>query len=275
MKTACKKYPALCLDELGTCANNLEIPCRRTFEPNQVLPVDQVKSVQDFLNDLHTDEPVTGTAKLTDEIHHFKSGASSSGHKPPYECLTSTLLKRAALRMEKGLHYGKHNWKKGAHDKQFILDRLNHAIEHLIKAAHEIDDDALYSDDDLAAVVVNCMFAMEYQNGMIARQEVENQKAQYQETAESIKSETVQNKFRTGEWTTAIPEKSLRTKSEEALTQAIQLAKGPSKINDFRFHKDLVNLLNAHGIDTDMNINDSTIALMIITELHRWKYNAG
>jgi len=99
-------------------------------------------------------------------IHHFTSGASSSGHKPPYECLTIIFLKRAALRMQKGLHYGKHNWKKGAKDKQFILDRLNHAIEHLVKAANEIDNDIVYNDDDLAAVVVNCMFAMEYQENL-------------------------------------------------------------------------------------------------------------
>lgn len=99
----------------------------------------------------------------TEEIHTFTSGASSSNHKPPYECLTITLLRRSAMRMQKGMHYGKHNWKKGIADKQFILDRLNHAIEHLIKAQSEIDNDTEMTDDDLAAVVVNCMFAMEYQ----------------------------------------------------------------------------------------------------------------
>lgn len=103
------------------------------------------------------------STKGEEEIHHFKSGASSSGNKPPYECLTLTLLTRAAKRMEKGMHYGKHNWKKGAIDKAFILDRLNHALEHLVKAQQEIDNDTPMTDDDLAAVVVNCMFAMEFQ----------------------------------------------------------------------------------------------------------------
>lgn len=93
----------------------------------------------------------------------FESGAKSSGNIPPYECLTIEFLRRAAERMRLGFHYGKHNWKKGAKDKQFILDRLNHAMEHLVKAAHEIDNDTPMTDDDLAAVVVNCMFAMEYQ----------------------------------------------------------------------------------------------------------------
>lgn len=102
-------------------------------------------------------------AMIDEPIRHYTSGASTSGNKPPYECLTFEFLRRAAERMRKGLHYGKHNWKKGAADKAFILDRLNHAIEHLKKAQEEIDNDIHMNDDDLAAVVVNCMFAMEYQ----------------------------------------------------------------------------------------------------------------
>lgn len=113
---------------------------------------------------------------MDQEIHHFESGASSSGHKPPYECLTPRLIRRAALRMQKGMHYGKHNWKKGSKDKAFVLDRLNHALEHLMNAMQEIDSDKLMSDDDLAAVVVNCMMAMEYQANLASEQQtvVEN-----------------------------------------------------------------------------------------------------
>ena len=110
-----------------------------------------------------TKDALTGNANQTD-LRKYASGAKSSGNVPPYECLTETLLKRAALRMQLGMHYGKHNWKKGIRDKSFILDRLNHAVEHLMKALHEIDYDEKMGDDDLAAVVVNCMFAMEYQN---------------------------------------------------------------------------------------------------------------
>jgi hypothetical protein len=99
-----------------------------------------------------------------DQIKHFESGASSSGDLPPYECLTPLFLHRTANRMKLGLRYGKHNWKKGIRDKQFILDRLNHAFVHLIKAMEEIDRDHIPSDDNLAAVAVNCMFAMEYED---------------------------------------------------------------------------------------------------------------
>lgn len=97
------------------------------------------------------------------DIFHFKSGASTSGNVPPYECLTRRFLERCAKRMELGLHYGKHNWKRGSTDKEFILDRLNHAFVHLTKAMEAIDQDRVTEDDDLAAVAVNCMFAMEYQ----------------------------------------------------------------------------------------------------------------
>lgn len=104
-----------------------------------------------------------GDVNYPNQIQEFLSGAKSSGHKPPYECLTPTLLRRAALRMQLGMHYGKHNWKKGVRDKNFILDRLNHAMEHLMNAMQQIDNATEMGDDDLAAVVVNCMFAMEYQ----------------------------------------------------------------------------------------------------------------
>jgi hypothetical protein len=41
-----------------------------------------------------------GTKMDQTEIHHFASGASSSGHKPPYECLTIDFIRRSALRMQ-------------------------------------------------------------------------------------------------------------------------------------------------------------------------------
>lgn len=101
------------------------------------------------------------------KTRNFKSGASTSGTLPPYECLTLTFLRRCAFRMKLGMHYGKHNWKKGIEDKEFILERLNHAMEHLVLAMRQIDDNSPLTDDDLAAVAVNVMFAMEYQQNKI------------------------------------------------------------------------------------------------------------
>lgn len=99
---------------------------------------------------------------MAEEIHMI-NGSKTSGHKPNYDLLTPSFLKRAAQRMTDGLHYGRDNWKKGAETKEYTLDRLNHAFEHLIKATAKIANDEPIGDDDLAAVVVNCMFAMYYQ----------------------------------------------------------------------------------------------------------------
>lgn len=97
-------------------------------------------------------------------VYKSETGAVSSERKPGYDMLTLTLLRRAAQRMDLGQAngYAKHNWRKGITDKNYILERLNHAVEHLYKAIHEIDFDAPADDDNLAAVVVNCMMAMEY-----------------------------------------------------------------------------------------------------------------
>lgn len=101
-----------------------------------------------------------------DNTKEYKSGAKSSGNLPPYECLTLIFLRRCAERMKSGMHYGKHNWERGTEEKEFILDRLRHAQEHLIKAMRQIDRDEPMQDDDLSAVAVNCMFAMEYQTNV-------------------------------------------------------------------------------------------------------------
>jgi hypothetical protein len=97
-------------------------------------------------------------------IKEFESGAKSSGNLPPYECLTETFIDRCAERMRLGMYYGKHNWKKGARDKEFILDRLRHIQKHLIKLREQIDLDLPMTDDDAAAIAVNAMFVMEYQS---------------------------------------------------------------------------------------------------------------
>ncbi len=229
------------------------------------------------------------TNAVDPEIHHFTSGAGSSGHKPPYECLTRDLLRRAALRMQKGMHYGKHNWKKGATDKAFILDRLNHAIEHLKKAQEEIDMDIPYNDDDLAAVVVNCMFAMEYQSYMPIPTKEEliydgmqvgvNPTPPMNRMAMDSSYDSSRNLGQmygnqaqvkaAEERSKAISLKQVVTRIDEALKKNEKDV--PIHITDYRFHTDLVHLLNRHGIDTDMNLADHTIALKIISDLIEWR----
>ncbi len=98
-----------------------------------------------------------------EELKQFESGAKSSGKLPPYECLTERFIDRCAERMQLGMHYGKHNWKLGSVDKEFILDRLRHARKHLGLLMELIDNDQWADDDDAAAICVNVMMTMEYQ----------------------------------------------------------------------------------------------------------------
>ena len=101
-----------------------------------------------------------------DDRHTFTSGAMSSGKKPPYHLIPDYALRRIAGRFRLGAEkYGVDNWKLGARDPEFILDRINHGIEHLYQLAREVQSGkpSPSTDDDAAAVVLNAIFVMEYQ----------------------------------------------------------------------------------------------------------------
>jgi len=70
-----------------------------------------------------------------DRIHETgKSGALSSGHVPAMWQVPLSLTLSCARRMTKGNDkgYSIHNWRKGLGDVNFIRDRANHALQHLI-----------------------------------------------------------------------------------------------------------------------------------------------
>lgn len=105
---------------------------------------------------------------VPDDRHTFQSGAMSSGQKPRYDLIPDWALVRIADRFKLGADkYGVDNWQKGLGDRDFIIDRLNHAIEHiyrvirLMRGPHVVVWEV--TDDDLAAVVLNAIFAMGYQ----------------------------------------------------------------------------------------------------------------
>jgi len=103
-----------------------------------------------------------------DDRHTFASGAMSSGLKPRYDLIPTYALERIARRFELGAaKYGENNWVKGAQDRAFILDRINHAIEHLLHIADLIKGPNVVPwrdiDDDAAAVVWGAICVMEYQ----------------------------------------------------------------------------------------------------------------
>lgn len=132
-----------------------------------------------FADGSHTapgEERTTGIAsfdqhlndKAADDRHTFSSGASSSGKKPPYSAITQDCLERFANQRGYGDDkYGVDNWKQGARDKEFILDRINHGIEHLLTLAEQVkaDNSGTWRPglDDAAAVCCAAMFVMEWQ----------------------------------------------------------------------------------------------------------------
>ncbi len=99
------------------------------------------------------------------KLQKFKSGATSSDLVCGYDQLPLNFLTRTAKRFDLGKEkHGKFNYRKGLKDKEFIIDRLNHAFLHLKKAIDEIENGEVYTDDNLGAVSVNIAMAMEYQH---------------------------------------------------------------------------------------------------------------
>jgi hypothetical protein len=51
--------------------------------------------------------------------------------KPPYYLIPLCALEELAKRFQKGMHYGRDNWKQG--DQEWLEDSFAHALEHLYK----------------------------------------------------------------------------------------------------------------------------------------------
>lgn len=111
-----------------------------------------------------TKEGIIESINNNQEKQTFKSGATSSEQLPGYDMLPELFLTRTAKRFDLGkVKHGKFNYRKGLKDKEFIIDRLNHAFLHLKKAIDLIELDQPFDDDNLAAVAVNIAMAMEYE----------------------------------------------------------------------------------------------------------------
>lgn len=106
------------------------------------------------------------------DIHAFGSGAKSSGRKPRYDLIPTWALERIARRFELGAaKYGVDNWQSGLRDRDFIFDRINHAIDHLLRIRDEVNSVKIPPpladrDDDAAAVILNAIFVMGYQQAI-------------------------------------------------------------------------------------------------------------
>lgn len=126
----------------------------------------QCYKVQNLTETRGVSEGTSGmyTGDAIDDRHAFASGAMSSGNKPRYDLIPLWALARIARRFELGAgKYGEDNWQRGVADKPFIVDRINHAIEHLYLLRELVKNDQWADDDDAAAVILNSIFVMGWQ----------------------------------------------------------------------------------------------------------------
>ncbi len=86
----------------------------------------------------------------------FASGAKSTVKKPRYDLVPQRAVALTAGRFQYGAErHGEKNYLKGAQDEEFITDRINHMLEHVMKFAAE------RKTSDLAAVLCNAAILAE------------------------------------------------------------------------------------------------------------------
>lgn len=110
------------------------------------------------------------------------SGALSSGKLPRYDLIpwhvfADRLAQRYSGPPGGAAKYGEYNWQKGITDREYVLDRANHALKHLHRAVERIRSGSqvdartiplnylLDDDDDLAAALWGIIFLMAAQKG--------------------------------------------------------------------------------------------------------------
>lgn len=84
-------------------------------------------------------------------MKQFTSGARSSEEAPRYDLIEPAFLDAVARRMAQGAaSHGERNYLSGVGDPEFVRDRLNHLVGHVLKLAAGDT-----SDDHLAAAGAN------------------------------------------------------------------------------------------------------------------------
>lgn len=89
-----------------------------------------------------------------------KSGAASSHRALSYNLISPYTIRRLAERLSKGaVKYGSVQWRQGINDAEYVADRYNHMMEHLLLFAAEGNT----KDDNLGAVLwgINCLLEVE------------------------------------------------------------------------------------------------------------------
>lgn len=96
----------------------------------------------------------------TSKVVTGKSGAASSHKALSYNLVSPNTIRRLAERLSKGaVKYGSVQWRQGIDDAEYVADRYNHMMEHLLLFAAEGNA----KDDNLGAVLwgINCLLEVE------------------------------------------------------------------------------------------------------------------
>lgn len=93
-----------------------------------------------------------GGGEVSEEIR-FASGAVCAHGALRYDLVPRVLLDAVAQRFTAGAaKYGDDNLQKGMDDPEFLRERANHALEHLLNYIHGTDNGEDSPRDNLAAV---------------------------------------------------------------------------------------------------------------------------
>lgn len=94
----------------------------------------------------------------------FASGAKSSSNAKRFDLIPRVALEKLADRFELGLlKYDAFNYRKGLHDKEFIIDRLNHLQMHM-QALLAPQTNEEIEDDNIGAILWAASFIAEVES---------------------------------------------------------------------------------------------------------------
>jgi len=90
------------------------------------------------------------------EADKFKHPCGASSSKVPrLDYVSLTALRRLAKRYAQGLpKYGKYNYKQGLTDREYILERCAHIIDHAYKYVEVLEGQRTDDGDDNAAAIM-------------------------------------------------------------------------------------------------------------------------
>ena len=108
-------------------------------------------------------EPCPTGSMGNNEFVITPSGAKTSDNLPPFWEMPLAAMEAYARRLKVGHRYGIMNWRKGLSDVEFVRDRMNHLIKHLMMVANGIEEGDNTTPSNIDAVVWGAGFLAEVQ----------------------------------------------------------------------------------------------------------------